>query len=66
MKRRQKTGNFGIQTETSRKVFQKNVKITADGICGAETWKKVVEHVSGNFTDSVNKLLRSGAHIKML
>lgn len=41
-------GIFGIQTETSLKAFQKNVKIEADGICGAETWKKVVEHMNAN------------------
>lgn len=41
-------GIFGIQTEASLKAFQKNVKITADGICGAETWKKVAEHMNAN------------------
>ena len=41
-------GIFGTQTETSLKAFQKNVKITVDGICGAETWKKVVEHMNAN------------------
>ena len=26
----------------------KVVKITVDGICGAETWKKVAEHMNAN------------------
>lgn len=41
-------GIFGMETETSLKAFQKNVKVVTDGICGAETWKKVVEHVNVN------------------
>lgn len=41
-------GIFGTQTETSLKAFQKNVKLTADGICGTETWKKVVEHMNAD------------------
>lgn len=41
-------GKFGNVTETSLKAFQKNVKLTADGICGANTWKKVIEHMKAN------------------
>lgn len=41
-------GKFGNATETSLKAFQKNVKLTADGICGANTWKKVIEHMKAN------------------
>ena len=41
-------GSFGNDTETSLKVFQKNVGITADGSCGTDTWKKVVEHMKAN------------------
>lgn len=41
-------GKFGNATETSLKTFQKNVKISADGICGANTWKKVIEHMKEN------------------
>ena len=41
-------GIFGTQTEISLKAFQKNVKLTADGICGTETWKKVVEHMNAD------------------
>lgn len=41
-------GFFGNDTETSLKVFQKNVGITADGSCGTDTWKKVVEHMKAN------------------
>ena len=39
---------FGNATETALKTFQKNVKISADGICGANTWKKVIEHMKVN------------------
>ena len=41
-------GDFGNDTETSLKAFQKNVKITADGICGENSWKKVIEHMKVN------------------
>ena len=41
-------GKFGNATETALKTFQKNVKISADGICGANTWKKVIEHMKVN------------------
>lgn len=41
-------GDFGNDTDTSLKAFQKNVKLTADGICGTDTWKKVVEHMKAN------------------
>lgn len=41
-------GDFGNDTDTSLKAFQKNVKLTADGICGADTWGKVIEHMKAN------------------
>ena len=41
-------GDFGNDTETSLKAFQKNVKLTADGICGKDTWTKVIEHMKVN------------------
>ena len=41
-------GDFGNDTDASLKAFQKNVKLTADGICGTDTWKKVVEHMKAN------------------
>jgi N-acetylmuramoyl-L-alanine amidase CwlA len=41
-------GDFGNDTDTSLKAFQKNVKLTADGICGADTWAKVIEHMKAN------------------
>lgn len=41
-------GSFGNDTETSLKVFQKNVAITADGSCGTDTWTKVIEHMKAN------------------
>ena len=40
--------DFGNDTDTSLKAFQKNVKLTADGICGKDTWTKVIEHVKAN------------------
>ena len=41
-------GSFGNDTDTSLKAFQKNVKTTVDGICGTDTWKRVVEHMKAN------------------
>ena len=41
-------GDFGNETDTSLKAFQKNVKLTADGICGKDTWTKVIEHMKVN------------------
>lgn len=41
-------GDFGNDTDTSLKAFQENVKLTADGICGKDTWTKVIEHMKVN------------------
>lgn len=41
-------GDFGNDTDTSLKAFQKNVKLTTDGICGKDTWTKVIEHMKVN------------------
>lgn len=41
-------GDFGNDTDTSLKAFQKNVKLTTDGICGKDTWTKVIEHMKAN------------------
>lgn len=41
-------GDFGNDTDTSLKAFQKNAKLTADGICGKDTWTKVIEHMKAN------------------
>lgn len=41
-------GNFGSGTETSLKAFQKNTGLTADGICGENTWKNVFKHAQAN------------------
>lgn len=41
-------GDFGDDTKAALKTFQSNVKIASDGICGADTWKKVVEHMKAN------------------
>ena len=41
-------GNFGDDTETSLKVFQKNTGVKVSGTCGIDSWKKVIEHVKAN------------------
>ena len=41
-------GDFGNDTNTALKAFQENVELTVDGICGTDTWKKVVEHMRVN------------------
>lgn len=41
-------GDFGNDTDASLRAFQKNVKLTADGICGKDTWTKVIEHMKVN------------------
>ena len=41
-------GDFGNDTDASLKAFQKNVKLTADGICGTDTWGKAIEHMKAN------------------
>ncbi len=41
-------GHFGDDTETSLKVFQKNTGVKANGTCGIDSWKKVIEHVKAN------------------
>lgn len=41
-------GSFGTTTETALKEFQKNTKITADGICGKDTWVNVLAHAQVN------------------
>lgn len=41
-------GDFGDDTKTALKTFQSNVKIASDGICGTDTWKKVIEHMKAN------------------
>ena len=41
-------GQFGNDTYNSLKVFQKNVVVTANGTCGIDTWKRVIEHMIAN------------------
>lgn len=41
-------GQFGNDTYDSLKVFQKNVGVKANGTCGIDTWKKVIEHMKAN------------------
>ena len=39
LKANQVDGEFGLITEAAVKAFQKSKNLTADGICGADTWK---------------------------
>ena len=41
-------GQFGNDTYDSLKVFQENVGVTANGTCGIDTWKRVIEHMKVN------------------
>ena len=41
-------GNFGDDTETSLKVFQKNTGVKVSGTCGIDSWKRVIEHMKTN------------------
>lgn len=41
-------GQFGNDTYNSLKTFQKNVGVTANGTCGIDTWKAVIEHMKAN------------------
>ncbi len=34
-------GKFGPNTETALRAYQRRVGLTADGICGCNTWKKI-------------------------
>ena len=34
-------GVFGSRTESAMKAFQRSVSLTADGICGCNSWKKL-------------------------
>ena len=40
-------GKFGANTEAALKAYQKRVSLTADGICGCNTWKKITAAVVG-------------------
>jgi N-acetylmuramoyl-L-alanine amidase len=35
-------GDYGSNTERGVTQFQRDRKLTADGICGEETWKKLL------------------------
>lgn len=41
-------GDFGKNTKTALKTFQKNVGIDDDGCCGQNTWKKIADHMNAN------------------
>ena len=41
-------GSFENETETALKAFQENTKITADGICGKDTWVNIFTHAQVN------------------
>jgi hypothetical protein len=40
-------GVFGGNTESALRAFQSSVSLTADGICGCNTWKKLTSAVVG-------------------
>lgn len=40
-------GKFGANTESALKAYQKRVSLTADGVCGCNTWKKITSSVVG-------------------
>lgn len=40
-------GKFGQNTENALKAYQRRVGLTADGICGCNTWKKITASVLG-------------------
>ena len=40
-------GVFGARTETALKGVQRRFGLTADGICGCSSWKKITEAVVG-------------------
>jgi peptidoglycan hydrolase-like protein with peptidoglycan-binding domain len=40
-------GKFGANTENALKAYQQRVGLTADGICGCNTWKKITSAVVG-------------------
>lgn len=41
-------GIFGTETKTALQTFQRNTAQEADGICGKNSWKAVVEHMKSN------------------
>ena len=41
-------GIFGRETKTALQTFQRNTAQEADGICGKNSWKAVVEHMKAN------------------
>ena len=38
-------GRFGANTESALRAYQRRVGLTADGICGCNTWKKITSSV---------------------
>lgn len=40
-------GIFGANTETALRAFQRAVSLSADGVCGCNTWKKLTAAVVG-------------------
>ena len=49
-------GQFGDDTYDSLKVFQKNVGVKANGTCGIDTWKRVIEHMKQILSDKLSPL----------
>lgn len=40
-------GKFGARTENALRAYQRRVGLTADGVCGCNTWKKITAAVVG-------------------
>ena len=54
-------GKFGAKTETAVKAFQKDAGLSADGICGRNTWSALDEGKTTLYTVTVQHLSRSVA-----
>ena len=40
-------GKFGANTESALKAFQRSVSLTADGVCGCNTWNRLTNAALG-------------------
>ena len=54
-------GKYGAKTETAVKAFQKDAGLSADGICGRNTWSALDEGKTTLYTVTVQHLSRSVA-----
>ena len=53
-------GDFGQATEAAVKAFQKDNGLTADGICGAKTWEKLLDEKTPQVDDEVYRVTIRG------